>query len=137
MKRLCLLSLGLLSASVGAAELDGSVPIVCVALQGRDCLPTQENCKPLERKSDRELKLRIDVANKTIKSPFRTSLLPIQSVSNNTASLVLQGASLEFVWNATINRATERLTITVADREGAYVIFGQCKPETSGSAAKE
>jgi hypothetical protein len=39
----------------------------------------------------------------------------------------MQGTSLELVWSATIHRKTGRFTAAVTDREGAYVIFGQCK----------
>jgi hypothetical protein len=38
----------------------------------------------------------------------------------------MQGTSLEVVWSATIHRTNGKLIIAIADREGAYVIFGQC-----------
>jgi hypothetical protein len=62
-----------------------------------------------------------------VQTPFRTDKLPIASVGKNAKSLILQGTSLEMVWAATVHRTTGRLTLTIADREGAYVIFGQCK----------
>ena len=71
--------------------------------------------------------LRIDVSNKTLRTPYRTDALPIQTVGTNRASLTLQGTSLELVWSATVHRTTGRLTLAIADREGAYIIFGQCK----------
>jgi len=59
--------------------------------------------------------------------------MPIQSCSFNSKSLVLQGTSLELVWSATVHRTTGRLTLAIADREGAYVVFGQCKGSTEKS----
>ena len=72
----------------------------------------------------------------SVKTPYRNDTLPIQSFSFNTKSLVMQGTSLELVWSATIHRTTGRLTIAIADREGAYIIFGQCAISGNQPAAK-
>lgn len=129
MKKLCLLPIAVLSLATAAAaeDFDGSRPLICKAVDGHDCLPTERTCKPLKPEKGKDLNLKIDVASKTVKSPFRNALLPIQNVMNNTASLVLQGASSPLVWNATVHRTTGRLTIAIIDREGAYVVFGQCE----------
>jgi hypothetical protein len=129
MKTLCLLALGVLSSmgAIAAEEFNGSRPMDCEPLGGHDCLPTEKACKPLKAEPGKKLNLHVDVANMSLKTPYRNDTLPIQSFSFNTKSLVLQGTSLELVWNATIHRTTGRLTVTIADREGAYVVFGQCK----------
>jgi len=69
----------------------------------------------------------IDAAKKQVRSPFRTAMLAILYTTTNRESLVLQGADLQFAWSAVINQTTGALTVTVADRKGAYVVFGQCK----------
>jgi hypothetical protein len=53
--------------------------------------------------------------------------MQIGSFSFNAASLVMQGTASEMTWTATIHRTTGRLTMAITDREGAYVVFGQCK----------
>jgi len=121
-----------LALSVGTAaaeQFDGSVPMACKPLKGHDCLPTQDNCSPLKPESDKDknAELVIDVAKKQVKSPFRTSLLPIQHTTQNRESLVLQGADLQFAWSTVINRTTGAMTLTIADRKGAYIVFGQCR----------
>ena len=113
--------------AVAAEDYDGSTPMICAPANGHDCTPTEKTCKRLKPEQDRDVNLYIDVAKMQVKTPYRTAELPIQSVGNNTKSLILQGTSLEFVWAATVNRTTGRLTVAIADREGAYVIFGQCK----------
>jgi len=40
---------------------------------------------------------------------------------------VLQGADLQFAWSALINKKSGAMTISIADRKGAYIVFGQCK----------
>jgi hypothetical protein len=129
MKTLCLLAVGVLSSmgAIAAEEFNGSRPMDCEPLSGHDCLPTEKACKPLKAEPGKKLNLHVDVANMSLKTPYRNDTLPIQSFSFNTKSLVLQGTSLELVWSATIHRTTGRLTMAIADREGAYVIFGQCK----------
>ena len=71
--------------------------------------------------------VRIDPGNKTVKTPYRTDLLPIANSALNNEQLQLQGTSEKFAWSAVVNRKTGKVTVTIADRIGAYVIFGQCK----------
>ena len=129
MKKLCLLPLALASlATVAAAEdFDGSKPMICAPLQGHDCLPTEKSCKPLEPRLEKSRDFGIDVAKKQVWSPYRSANLPIEHISKNAESLVMQGTTLQLVWSGTVHRATGRMTVVIADREGAYVVFGQCK----------
>ena len=110
-----------------AADFDGSQPLECTAIKGHDCLPTQNDCGPLKPQSDSPKPFLIDAAKKQVRSPFRTAMLAILYTTTNRESLVLQGADLQFAWSAVINQTTGALTVTVADRKGAYVVFGQCK----------
>ena len=71
--------------------------------------------------------MRIDFANKTVKTPYRTDLLPIQNSASNAEQLIMQGTDLKFAWSAIVNRKTGAMNLAIADRTGAYVIFGQCK----------
>jgi hypothetical protein len=129
MKKLCLLAVGALASlsALAADEFDGSRPMDCEPVAGHDCLPSASSCKSLEPEAGKRLNLHVDVANMKLKTPYRNDTLPIQSFGFNTASLVMQGTTLELVWSATIHRKTGRLTAAIADREGAYVVFGQCK----------
>jgi hypothetical protein len=100
-----------LSTAAAAVDLDDSKPLMCTGLKGHDCTPA----------------IRIDVAGKTIKMPYRTKLLSIQNTVVNDEQLELQGTALKFAWSAVVNRGSGKMTVTIADREGAYVIFGQCR----------
>ena len=128
MNKFCVLSLALLwTATASAAEdFDGSRPMDCKPLQVHDCLPTEKTCKPPKPEPGKDETMHVDVARMSVKTPFRNDTLPIASYEFNAESLVMQGTSLEFVWSATIHRTNGKLIITLADREGAYVIFGQC-----------
>jgi hypothetical protein len=116
-----------LAAAASATAFDGSKPLVCTAERGHDCLPSESQCSPLERETQIEPVFKIDFAGKTVHSPYRTALLKVSTLTDNTESLVLQGADLLFAWSALINKTTGALTVSIADRKGAYVVFGQCK----------
>ena len=124
---LAAIALSLLTTAAMAEDFDGSKPMTCAPLQGHDCLPTEKSCKPLERRLEKDSDFGFDIAKKLVWSPYRTKNLPIEHVSTNAESLVLQGTTLQLVWSGTIHRKTGRMTVVVADREGAYVVFGQCK----------
>jgi hypothetical protein len=127
-----LLAAGLaFSAVATAADFDGSVPLRCTPTAGRDCKPTAA-CTTLKSQAKGPVQVRIDFADKAIKTPYRTSILPIQNSATNDEQLVMQGTDLRFPWSAIVNRKTGAITITVADRIGAYVIFGECKVVDGG-----
>ena len=116
-----------MAAVASAEDFDGSVPLTCTAEKGFDCLPTQTSCGPLKPETNIEPVYGIDFAKKEIHSPFRASLLKVLHSSTNRDSLVLQGAEGTAAWSAFVDRKTGALTVAVADSQGAYVAFGQCK----------
>jgi hypothetical protein len=128
MNRLAGLPLLVIATAAFANEpFNGNAPMICKAEQGHDCTPTEKSCKPLKPEAGKDLNLYIDMQAMTIKSPYRHDKLAISSIAYNTASLIMQGTSLQLVWSATVHRTTGRLSVALTDREGAYVIFGQCR----------
>jgi hypothetical protein len=101
--------------------------MTCTGLAGHDCDPAKAQCSKLVPETKVTPEMTIDLAGKSIKTPYRTALLPIQNTVLNEEQLELQGTDLKFAWSAVVNRKTGKLTVTIADRKGAYVIFGQCK----------
>ncbi|HEY4448825.1 MAG TPA: hypothetical protein VGN03_09515 [Steroidobacteraceae bacterium] len=78
------------SGAAAAADVDGATPLSCTGVSGYSCEPGKA-CSKVKPESSTAPVVLIDPSNKTVKTPYRTDLLPI------------------------------------ADRMGAYVIFGQCK----------
>ena len=125
--RRLILGLGLaFSAAAGAADIDGTTPLKCTGLEGYSC-ESGKACSKVKPESNTAPVVVIDPANKTVKTPYRTDLLPIANSAVNNEQLQLQGTSEKFAWSTVINRKTGKLTVTIADRLGAYVIFGECK----------
>jgi hypothetical protein len=125
-RRLVLGSGLLLSAVAAAADFDGSAPFNCNTRAGYTCEPAK-GCSKVKQQSEANAMIAVDPGNKTVKSPYQADLLPIANTVLNNEQLQLQGTAEKFAWSAVINRKTGKVTITVADRVGAYVIFGQCK----------
>ena len=125
--RCLILGFGLaFSAAAVAADIDGTSPLKCTGLEGYSCEPGKA-CSKVKPESNTPPVVTIDPANKTVKTPYRTDLLPIANSAVNNKQLQFQGTDLKFAWSTIINRNTGKLTLTVADRMGAYVIFGECK----------
>ena len=120
-----------LALVVGAAAapsvFDGSRPLLCRADRGHDCTPGSYDCKVLEPPADKPAFFHIDFAKKEIRSPFRTAVLTVTHTTDNSESLVLQGADLLLAWSALINKSTGSLTVSIADRQGSYTVFASCK----------
>jgi len=114
------------SGAAAAGDFDGATPLSCTGVSGYSCEPGKA-CSKVKPESDAAPVVLIDPSNKTVKTPYRTDLLPIANSAMNNEQLQLQGTSEKFAWSAIINRSSGKLTVTIADRMGAYVIFGQCK----------
>jgi hypothetical protein len=117
-----------------AQELDGTAPLSCKVQGAFDCLPGQASCGKLTPETKIDPVYTVNFAGKEVHSPFRTEVLKIAHSTINKESLVLQGAEAAIAWSAMIKKATGDMTITVADRKGAYVAFGQCKVATPAAA---
>jgi len=120
-------SLLLIDVAMASEPFDGSQVMNCKPTSGFDCLPGQMQCKSLQPEAGKDLTMAVDIHAKSVKTPYKKDPLPIGSIAFNTESLVLQGTSLEFAWNATVHRTTGKIKIAIVDREGTYVIFGQCE----------
>ena len=116
------------SVVASADVIDGIAPLDCAAEQGHDCLPTKATCSQIERESKKDPVLRIDFARREVRSPFRTEVLHATHTTTTAESFILQGGEESgFAWSALVKRKTGAFTVSIADREGAYVVFGTCK----------
>ena len=120
------------SAVAAAADFDGTVSLTCTPSAGLDCPADKGKCGKFERDPDAKGPpyVRIDFANKTVKTPNLTIPLPIQNSATNDEQLILQGTDSKYAWSAIVNRQGGGLTIAIAARKGAYVFFGKCKADS-------
>jgi len=122
-----ILGLGVIvSGAAGAADFDGSTALSCTGVSGYSCDPAKA-CSKVKPEGDKAPVVLIDPSKKTVKTPYRTDLLPIANSATNNEQLQFQGTAEKFAWSAIVNRSSGKVTLTIADRMGAYVIFGECK----------
>jgi hypothetical protein len=114
------------SAAVGAADFNGSAPLTCTPTAAYSCEPGKA-CSKVKPESDPPRVMKIDAREKTVRAPYRSELLAIANSALNDEQLQLQGTAEKFAWSAIVQRRTGKVTITIADRLGGYVIFGDCQ----------
>jgi hypothetical protein len=116
------------SVAASADAIDGTLPLECAAEKAHDCLPGKTSCGQLKSTSKIQPVLQVDFAKGEVRSPFRTELLRVSHSATTDESLVLQGGEERgFAWSALIKKKNGAFTLSIADREGAYVVFGTCK----------
>ena len=116
----------LLAFSVQAEGLDATKAMGCALAEASECDEAAQ-CSDVAV-ADIELPdiVHVDFAAKLLSSPDRQRTSPISAVEVLDAVLVLQGHQNGRGWTMVVERATGRLSATVTDAEGVFVIAGGC-----------
>lgn len=123
------LTLVLAATTASAGDFDGSRPLTCAPTQVNDCLPGTACTETTLDAAGFADHITLDFAKKEARGRYRPDPLPIRSVDRTDEQLILQGTDLKFAWSAVIFQADGRMATTIVDRQGAFVFFGQCKPQ--------
>ncbi|MCP5143216.1 MAG: hypothetical protein H6978_00165 [Gammaproteobacteria bacterium] len=125
MNRMAVLVLvSMLSTPVIADSFDGSRRVVCTTEQLRDCIAGTECLSGLPAEYGAPTSLRLDFANRQILGERRKS--KIRDLEKSKDQLLLQGRELGYGWTMAIDRPTGGMTLSLVNREGAFVLFGYC-----------
>jgi hypothetical protein len=123
--RALLLSAAALSTSAFGADFDGSKALICAPSEVLDCTSGDDKCwSGPPRKAGAPSFLRIDFARKTVSGPHLTS--KILHVNKSDGQILLQGVELDMGWTVAIDSDSGNVSITLTDRDGAFVMFGAC-----------
>lgn len=123
-RNLVLLSLSLLAVPALAADFDGSKPLLCATQAALDCA-RGDTCTPgLPEEIGAPAFMRLDLAKKTVIGPQTTSEIMLQDKSGK--QLLLQGREGGFGWTIVVDQQSGELTVTLTNRNGAYVLYGAC-----------
>jgi hypothetical protein len=117
-------ALGLAAAPALASDFDGSRVLICAPVQAFDCAAGEDCGKGLPEEIGAPAFMRIDVPNKAVIGPKRTSAILL--VDRSETQLVLQGTELGYGWIIALDRETGKMTATLANRENVFVLFGAC-----------
>ena len=108
-----------------AADFDGSKTLICAPVEAMDCIPGDGCTKGTPDEIGAPAFMRIDFVKKAITGPKRTS--PIQFMEKTPEQILLQGTELGNAWALALG-ADGKMTVSMADRNGAFVFFGSCTP---------
>jgi len=123
-RKLFLFSLSLLSVPALAADFDGSKPLLCATQAVLDCSRGDDCASGLPEEIGAPTFMRIDLAKKAVIGPNTTSDILLEEKS--AKQLLLQGREAGFGWTIAVDRQSGELTVSLTNRNGAYVLYGAC-----------
>ncbi len=123
-RTLILLSLSLLAFSAAASDFDGSKPLLCATQAALDCSRGDDCAAGLPEEIGAPAFMRLDLAKKSVIGPQTTSEILLQDKSGK--QLLLQGREAGFGWTIVVDQQSGELTVTLTNRNGAYVLYGAC-----------
>jgi hypothetical protein len=123
-RNLVMAGLSLLAVPVLAADFDGSKLLLCATQAALDCSRGDDCASGLPEEIGAPTFMRIDLAKKAVIGPHTTSDILLQDKSDK--QLLLQGREAGFGWTIVVDQQSGELTATLANRNGAYVLYGAC-----------
>jgi hypothetical protein len=111
-------------ASAWAGDFDGSKTLLCATIEGHACDPGYacERALPADLGAPRFLS--IDFTKKIISGPIRAT--PIVSMNRAEGQILMQGTERDFAWTVVLDTNSGEITLTLANRNDAMVLFGDC-----------
>jgi hypothetical protein len=123
------------AAAVAAPPFDGFSPIECETQEVHDCVPGGACARQTPEQASVAKILRIDPVKRTIDSAYRKEPLKILVMDVTEDRMALQGHEQWVVWSAVLRQKDSSVAVTVADRKGAFALFGKCKVVKAGAKA--
>lgn len=126
MKRMAMMALaGFFSlAAVAAPAVDGRQRVICTTEELRDCVAGVACLNGLPAEYGAPTSLRIDFSRKQVLGERRKS--KIRDLEHKDDQWLLQGRELGYAWTIGIDGQSGDMTLSLVNREGAFVLFGRC-----------
>ena len=109
-----------------AGDFDGSKALLCAPVEVIDCVPGVPCFADTPGEMGAPAFLRIDFKKKTVTGPH--AVAKIAAVEKSDAQLLLQGVEIGHAFALALDRGSGRMTVTLSDANGAFVLFGSCTP---------
>lgn len=127
MKRIIVMALATCFSMLALAEpIDGRKRVLCTTAELQDCVAGSECLKGLPAEYGAPTSLRIDFANRQVLGEQRKS--KIRDIEQSKEQILLLGREMGFAWTIAIDRKSSEMTVSLVNREGAFVLFGRCVP---------
>ena len=112
-----------------AGDFDGSKPLLCSVIEEFDCSPGEECLTGSPQSINIPQFLRIDFKEKVItgkRGDGKVRSTAIRNLERVDGKMILQGIQNGKAWSMVITEATGQMTITAADDQVGFVVFGAC-----------
>jgi hypothetical protein len=115
------------SAPAGAADFDGSTPILCAFTKAMECDPKGGCEQVLPEEVGLSTFVKIDFQKKIVSmpEPGSTRTTEIKSFERVDGKLILMGSEVR-AWSVVIGEKTGKMTLAMAGEEDGFVLFGSC-----------
>jgi len=119
----------LVPLAAAAGDFDGSKPLICAAIKVLECT-TKGECDEVSAASVNLPRfLKFDFAGKTISGKLEGSqekTSGIEGMKRIKGKLILHGGEEGMGWSMIISEAAGNMTLTAADDQVGFVVFGAC-----------
>ena len=112
-----------------ASDFDGSKPLLCAVIEEFDCTSGEECLSGSPQSINIPQFLRIDFKEKVITGDRGDGEIRSTTVNNMErvdGKMILQGIQNGKAWSMVITEATGKMTVTAADDQVGFVVFGVC-----------
>lgn len=125
MKRMMVIALAACCSMAALADpIKGAGRAICTTEELRDCVAGTECLNGLPAEYGVPVSMRIDFANRQVLGEQRSS--KIRDIEKKDGQILLQGREMGYGWTIAIETATGAMTLSLVNREGAFVLFGRC-----------
>ncbi|MGF6650347.1 hypothetical protein OKW34_000909 [Paraburkholderia youngii] len=118
--------LGAAAMQVGAADFDGSKRLMCATIDAHACDPGIACTRALPADLGLPKFLTLDFDKRAVVGPAHTT--PMLSVTKEADQLVMLGNEMGFGWTLAVDSTDGEMTLMIANRNDAFVLFGNCTP---------
>lgn len=139
--RYCVIALAVVLALAGesvlADDLTASSRFLCAAVQATTCYDDGECAIDLPWNLNIPEFIEVDLAGKslsTTKASGENRTTPIDHLSREDGTIVLQGFEMGRAYSFVISEQTGQVTVTVTAKGGAVVVLGACTPISTDPA---
>jgi hypothetical protein len=122
------LALGVPAAPV-AASFDGSVPLMCAAIEILECSAGGECHRRTAENVNLPRFIKLDFAKKMMSgagADQRTA--PINSFERSNGRIIMHGGQEGRAWSLVIDGGNGNMSAGVVDHDFAFLVFGACTP---------
>ena len=123
-----LIALGISLAFGGAAAAQSAAPaqLTCAVAEAMDCEAGAACVKGGPVQMGAPGLLSIDLQNKRINGPKRTTPILFMEGGRETPQILLQGTEIGYGWTLAIDTKSGAMAATLTNREGVFLLFGAC-----------